>query len=161
MPNYKVHLAGGFLSFAILYKLSAKILSKRFYSSEEMAFSLLLCLLGSLFPDIDTKSYGQRMFYFLLLAMIFGSILLNQWTLLIVFGAFSILPFFVGHRGLTHRLWFNAIAPLPIFITIFDKSSKLAILSKTGYFYFLAGALSHIFLDYFKPIRRLKKFLLK
>ena len=161
MPNYKTHLAGGFLSFGILYKLSAKVLSKRFYSSEEMAFSLLLCLLGSLFPDIDTKSYGQRMFYFLLFAMTFGAILLNQWTLLIVFSIFSVFPFFIRHRGITHRPWFLAIAPLPIFITIFDKSSKLAMLSKTGYFYFLAGALSHIFLDYFKPIKRLKKFLLK
>jgi len=161
MPNYKTHLVGGFFAFAFLYKLSAKLLSKRFYSPEEMAFSLLLCLLGSLFPDIDTKSYGQRMFYFLLLTMIFGSILLNQWRLLIVLSSFAMFPFFVGHRGITHRLWFSAITPLPIFITIFDKTSKLSTISKTGYFYFLAGVISHLVLDYSKPLKRIKKFLLK
>jgi hypothetical protein len=67
MPSYRVHLIGGFLTYlAVLQGIKHMDIS-----GFVIAQGLLFCLLGALFPDIDVKSKGQKIFYSILLCLLF------------------------------------------------------------------------------------------
>ena len=55
MPNYKKHLAGGCLIYGLLMFLNAKLNLITLDLNLQLQ-TLSSCLIGSLFPDIDTKS---------------------------------------------------------------------------------------------------------
>ena len=63
MPNYKGHIAGGVITYlVVLYCI--KYTNP---SVHTVLQGLVFCLFGSLFPDVDVKSKGQKIFYYLLL----------------------------------------------------------------------------------------------
>ena len=66
MPNYKTHLAGGL--FAYLLSIYA-VITLRTISFALALEWLLFCLLGALFPDVDIKSKGQKIFYWIVLLL--------------------------------------------------------------------------------------------
>jgi hypothetical protein len=57
MPGYRGHLVGGTVAFALVC-----VITNPPFSAIGRSELLLLTCLGSLFPDIDTKSRGQRYF---------------------------------------------------------------------------------------------------
>ena len=59
MSNYRGHLIGA----CIVYSVIIFVLSFHTKSFITLTEWLLCTLLGSLFPDIDTKSKGQKLFY--------------------------------------------------------------------------------------------------
>jgi hypothetical protein len=66
MPGYKGHLSGGVLAGGLA--MGAAVMAGRLahaplYLSGLMGF----CLLGALFPDVDTDSKGQNLFYAVLI----------------------------------------------------------------------------------------------
>ena len=56
MPGYRAHLAGGLTVYGITIYLLRSYCGSVFIAAEWMLFTLA----GSLFPDIDTKSKGQK-----------------------------------------------------------------------------------------------------
>ncbi|MGC2310143.1 MAG: hypothetical protein WA432_00805 [Candidatus Babeliaceae bacterium] len=64
MPSYKGHLLGGLVVYSIALLFMATTLS--WLTKGEW---LLCTLFGALFPDIDIKSKGQKLFYALLLVI--------------------------------------------------------------------------------------------
>src|SRR5438309_2217826 len=63
MPGYKGHLVGGTVAFGLLFFALVGVVVRQ--PSMLIAGEwLLFALAGSLFPDIDIKSKGQKYFYF-------------------------------------------------------------------------------------------------
>lgn len=148
MPGYKGHLIGGTTTFFLVNHAVNKIPAHKPFTFDEFFFYFLLCLLGSLFPDIDTKSFGQKIFYILLALLIIFAIGSNRWPLLSMLSLVSLFPLLVNHRGIIHRVWFVIFVPLIIPIIVLHNYPKLAHSSFIAYAFFVAGALSHLALDY-------------
>ena len=144
MPGYKGHLIGGAIAFSCVIVLFAWWQSPPFFIAVQYFFCTLL---GSLFPDIDTKSRGQGIFYRALLLILGILLFQGQQQLCIVISLLALTPLLVRHRGLFHKPWFLLMIPsflawLSVVLGIL--SSSLAI----GYgCFFITGALSHIILD--------------
>ena len=145
MPNYKGHLAGGVVVFAmiftgmcIMYKPSLSI------AIEWLVFTLA----GALFPDIDIKSKGQKYFYYI---VFFAFIILaaRKQFITVTCCSFLILsPMLVRHRGIFHHPLF--VIAVPILVWAFLSTLTTSYASKRllwDTMFFIAGALSHIWLD--------------
>lgn len=117
---------------------------------------LFFCLLGSLFPDIDVKSKGQKIFYTLLLIFLIYCLCIQRWDLFALLSLLAVIPLLVKHRGIFHSIWFLLFLTLVIMICgkIFYKEYELLCLSNA--FFFFAGCLSHVVLD--RTLSRIKRF---
>ncbi len=143
MPGYRGHLIGGAITFGLL-----SILCRPPFSLIGQVELLLITCLGALFPDIDTKSRGQRYFYSLL-GILFAVLFLHRQFLVISLLAFAgIVPLLVAHRGPFHSpkiiCSIIVICALSISCTF---SIQLRYLWWQGLYFFI-GALSHLLLDY-------------
>ncbi|HEB41493.1 MAG TPA: hypothetical protein ENI08_00545 [Candidatus Dependentiae bacterium] len=146
MPGYKGHLIGGVAAFGITLLVSTKIFALDY--SLVMAAEWLICALaGSLFPDIDVKSKGQKYFYWVVLALFIFCILWQKYKLLAGCSVIVVMPMLVRHRGIFHRLWFVILVPLAIwfFVSFYVPYIQQRMLLDT--IFFIAGAISHLWLD--------------
>ena len=164
MPKYKTHLIGGLATFLLISVISYKTQKFNFTLEQSLLF-LPLCLLGSLFPDIDTKSKIQKWLYYLIFFMILTTVLTKKWLALSFFSLIAFIPLLTNHRNLTHKLWFVFLIPLSIPILAFQYNKTLFISALASYVFFASGAFSHLLLDFgpFKlfnlwPKRHFKKF---
>ncbi|PIO48734.1 MAG: metal-dependent hydrolase [[Chlorobium] sp. 445] len=151
MASYRGHVWGGLLFFVPLiivlvfffelYKQPLPMLLA------QVAILLGITLLFALFPDIDIKSKGQRIFYLIFFCVDLVLIVTNHWREAAFLGLFAMLPLLTEHRGWTHSFWAALIIPLPFLLVPiwFAKSGW-----KAGLPYYLAavaGYLSHRFMD--------------
>jgi len=65
MPGYKGHLVGGTVAYGLLFFGLVGVVVKQ-PSMLTAGEWLLFALAGSLFPDIDIKSKGQKYFYYVI-----------------------------------------------------------------------------------------------
>lgn len=163
MSSYRGHLVGGAVTFLLVQQgtqffVKAPPSTMGGTSPKGLIFGLTFCLLGSLFPDIDTKSVGQRIFYMMLTCIIVATIAMERWNLLSVLSLLGLFPLLVHHRGIIHTVWFVTLAPLPIPLIIMYNAPKLFLQGDLiyAYLYFVSGALSHLLLDYgiWKSLKR-------
>jgi len=151
MPGYKGHLAGGCVAYVLmlglLYGLSSDILVKNSFSSL-VALRWFICVLaGSLFPDIDVKSKGQKYFYWVILGFFLLLIMQRKFKLLAVSSIVSVFPMLVRHRGIFHKTWFVILAPLGLWALIGAYAPQYANAFFLDVLFFIVGALSHLWLD--------------
>jgi hypothetical protein len=150
MPGYKGHLVGGSAAFGITYFLLSS-----HCSTTMIAVHWLLCsLAGSLFPDIDVKSKGQKYGYWAIFFLFILLILSNQLRLLSILSLVCLTPMLVRHRGIFHRMWFVILMPLGVWLGVSTMHPQW---SGALFFYtlfFIVGCASHLVLDF--GIRRLK-----
>lgn len=143
MPGYKGHLAGGLITYACgLFLLSS------FNPSFATMSEWLLCVLaGSLFPDVDIKSKGQKLLYRFLFILFFFLVITQRYQMLIFISILAVVPMIVRHRGLFHKLWFVTLLPFlfAFCITIYFPDYQSIILYDV--LFFIAGAISHLWLD--------------
>ncbi|TET07018.1 hypothetical protein E3J79_00285 [Candidatus Dependentiae bacterium] len=155
MPLYKGHLLGGFVSGVSLLFL----LSKTVYSLPAItALEWLLCALaGSLFPDVDTKSKGQKYFYWLIGVLMLLSLYKGHLYCAVYLVLFSILPLIVRHRGLFHCTWFLIVVPLgaAAIASVYLPVYRCFLFYDAAFF--IVGALSHLLMDFgFKGLMRMR-----
>lgn len=143
MPNYKGHLVGGSVAFLIMRACLAS-----FHPSFTTSMEWLLCaLVGSLFPDVDITSKGQKLFARILAAVFLLCMVQQRIDGMALVGGLAFLPLLARHRGLFHRVWFLALIAsccyggmlliMPHYIGIFGWDL----------IFFFIGAVSHILLD--------------
>lgn len=144
MPNYKSHISGGFLVFVPM----VLFLIPRHHPSLTTVLEWLACIIaGSLFPDIDTKSKGQRYFYILMIPFLIFLIIRHQYRPLAIASTCAFVPLLVSHRGIFHRLWFVVAIP---FIGWYMVTAQFPYLHTALLFdtvFFVVGAISHLWLD--------------
>lgn len=143
MPCYKAHLTGGFVSALVLYSVLPGAPCTLLRIGE-----LLLCALaGSLFPDIDTKSKGQKYFYRLFAVACLALVYARHYKMVAFMSIGSFVPLVVVHRGVLHRAWF--VVGVPIALYGWYVLTTGAVSYRLGYdtLFFIVGALSHLLLD--------------
>lgn len=143
MANYKGHLAGGFAIFLVTVYCLRNYNPTIITLGEWLAF----CLAGSLFPDIDTKSKGQKLFYRLSLLILLTFILNKQYTAASMLSVAAFVPMLVNHRALFHRLWFIVLFPSVIAVVLTAYMPQHAVIIRLDTVCFVMGAFSHLLLD--------------
>lgn len=154
MANYKGHIAGavgvntvfvlaaGFLPGAILMQTGGLFSSWQF-----VAFLYFIAILFGLWPDIDTNSKGQDIFFtagfFLDIVLIWQGYIEAAAYL----GLLAMTPIIGKHRGWTHSKWAMLLVPLPIVIVSFLYRDALVPAAVIIYGAAVAGYFSHLLLD--------------
>jgi len=150
MPGYKTHLSFGFLVFSSLtYFLITRTIFVLPFST--ILLGALICLLGSIFPDIDTTSKMQRIFYIFSAFFILFSLFTGNIILFLSFSLISVLLLILKHRTITHNFFFLLGISLifPLFAYILHKNAVYTQNTVIIAISFGIGAFSHIFLDFF------------
>ncbi len=105
------------------------------------------CLLGAFFPDVDTDSKGQNLFYSVFILVDGTLIFYHQYRWAAWLGLFAMFPAIGHHRGWTHSWWAMLVVGTPIiFVPILLGVSTITPFIGF-YFAFVAGYFSHLLLD--------------
>ncbi len=146
MPGYKGHLIGGTVFGGLCL---VALIWFGIYKPEPQISLVLLCivLMGALFPDTDTDSKGQNLFYGCLVILDLTLMIKGEYKWAAILGFCALLPALGHHRGWTHTWWAMLLVPSPIIVLpmIFYHLPVQKLLP----FYFAAviGYLSHLVLD--------------
>jgi hypothetical protein len=117
---------------------------------------LLCALAGSLFPDVDIKSKGQKYFYYCALLLLSVLLLYQKYELFACCSMLAFTPMLARHRGIFHELWFVIAAPLGVWFVVSGLYPSYAHSFFFDTIFFIAGAISHLWLDrgFFRMMRR-------
>lgn len=147
MPGYKGHLAGG-LFFGVMGIVGAILLGWFVFDPLQAAALLGFCLLGALFPDVDTNSKGQNLYYAVFALVDLGLIIKQLYIWAAWLGLFSMLPAVGSHRGWTHTWWAMLLVPVPILVIPAATLGPESVQSFVPFYgAFAAGYFSHLMLD--------------
>lgn len=154
MANYKGHLAGGFVGAAGYTLAMLFVPVERFaeYAGllsdwQPIAAVFVVAMLFALFPDVDTNSKAQDIFYWTVFPLDIVLIWNGQLQAAAYLGLIAMLPIIAHHRGWTHRKWAAFAVPLPIVFIPFLYDPKLLPISLVLYGAAVVGYLSHLLLD--------------
>ncbi len=159
MSGFKGHIIGAvivdILVISLLFFIS-KYLQQHFHWSLfsvlfpnywNLAILILISIMFSLFPDIDTNSVGQHFFYFIFLALDIFLFLIKSYKWAAILGIFAMLPALSKHRGFTHSKIFAVIICSPLLLLPMYVEGNFTL---SGCPYFspaLIGYLSHLLFD--------------
>jgi hypothetical protein len=154
MPGYKGHIAGAVaLNAAYVGALSLapdSVLGSNHHivSDTQLLVGLfVLAILFGLFPDIDTNSKGQDIFY----GLAFVADILLLWNGRLAAAAFlgllAMLPILGKHRGWTHSKPAMFLVPLPILAVPYLYNHVYLDTALVAYGAALIGYFSHLLLD--------------
>lgn len=166
MAGYKGHISGAIFFFipylgGLFYLYSVDAAYARFTQVELVAYPLALfglCLMFGLWPDVDTNSVGQNIFYTIFFLIDTVLIATRHFEEAAYLGLFAILPVLGKHRGWTHTWWAMLLIPSPFLILpmLFFPERPLAGLPFYGAA--VVGYLSHLFMDgLILPFRRRRR----
>ena len=144
MPNYRGHLTGACIIYCVI------IFALSFYTRSPITLiEWLLCtLLGSLFPDIDTKSKGQKLFYrftFLIACLFFVQ---QKFRLLGFIAILACFPLITKHRGLLHNIWFIMSFVIILLLGAYYIIPQYFMPIAVDMTFFMIGVISHLWLDF-------------
>jgi len=154
MANYKGHIAGG-LVFTAVYAVALSFVPVEHFAEsarllqdwQAMAAVFVIGILFGLFPDVDTNSKAQDIFF----GIIFPLDILLIWNGNIQAAAYlglvAMLPIITHHRGWTHKKWAMIIVPLPILLIPWLYNDAILPSSIIYYGAALVGYFSHLALD--------------
>ena len=146
MASGKGHILGG-LVFLWLF---LTILANFFFvpSAMEIIIFAAIAVMFSLWPDVDIKSLGQKVFYTIF--FVTDAILVfyfQDYKTAAFFGLLIILPILAKHRGWTHSRLTAVLLPTPLLLVpmyVFEGSLAQGI---PYYFAAVTGYFSHLFFD--------------
>jgi membrane-bound metal-dependent hydrolase YbcI (DUF457 family) len=155
MAGYRGHIAGASVFFAVylaglIYVFSVDAAYERFTLMELIAFPLALfglCLMFGLWPDVDTNSVGQDIFYTIFFLVDVVLIATRHFEEAAYLGLFAILPVLGKHRGWTHTWWAMLLVPSPLLILPYVFYPERPLAGLPFYGAALVGYFSHLFMD--------------
>jgi membrane-bound metal-dependent hydrolase YbcI (DUF457 family) len=146
MPGYKGHLTGGLFFYGLC--LIAFIWLEVYQPTLQIAAALfIITFMGALFPDTDTDSKGQNLFYGCFVVLDLALIINEEYKWAALLGFCALLPAIGHHRGWTHTWWAMLLVPLPIIILpllLYDFTLPLLL---PFYLAAVLGYFSHLVLD--------------
>ncbi len=144
MSLYKGHIAGGV--FAFLIYLVFLVVLFPFKPSFEIIVWFVLCILGALWPDVDTSSFGQKLFYGGFLVFDTVLLLMGRYKEAALLGFFALLPIVGKHRGWNHSISAAFLVPSPLLFLPLVKPD-LGVGGLEYYTPVVIGYMSHLVLD--------------
>lgn len=154
MANYRGHL-GGALAVCSTYVVGATLLpiswtEKTGYILADwqlVAGLFIIAMLFGLWPDIDTNSKAQDIFFGLAFVCDIALIAIGRLEAAAYLGLLAMTPIVSKHRGWTHSKLAMILVPLPILLVpyVYQMDNLLP----AGLFYgaAVAGYFSHLLLD--------------
>lgn len=154
MANYKGHIAGGVVFSAAYAGVISFLPIAQFTEAagvlgswQALAAVFIIGILFGLFPDVDTNSKAQDIFF----GIVFPLDILLIWQGYIqaaaYLGLIAMLPIISHHRGWTHKRWAMFVVPLPILLIPYLYNDAILPASAVYYGAAVAGYFSHLFLD--------------
>lgn len=154
MANWRGHVAGGAVlgaGYIALLALGPNTLTEHtrgLMSDWQMLIGLMvICILFALWPDIDTNSKGQNIFFGIAFAADIVLILSGHIEAAAYLGLIAMTPILGKHRGWTHSRVAMVLVPLPIIIIPYLYRQEILQPALIFYGAALAGYFSHLLLD--------------
>ena len=154
MAGYKGHIAGGLVT-AVACTFAVSLLPYEQLSAyadllqgwQTLAGVFIVAMLFALFPDVDIKSKGQSLFYWLIFIVDALLIWNKQIQAAAYLGVIALLPLLSKHRGWTHSVVAAFLVPSPIVLVPYLYSERIVAVAVLFYGAAVVGYLSHIALD--------------
>ena len=154
MANYKGHITGGFVGAAVYTALMLFVPVEQFaeyanllHDWQPLAAVFVIAMLFGLFPDVDTNSRAQDIFYWAIFLIDIVLIWNGNVHAAAFLGLVAMLPILTHHRGWTHATWAAFLVPLPIVLVPYLYDQKMFAIALVYYGAAIAGYLSHLLLD--------------
>jgi hypothetical protein len=155
MAGYRGHLAGATVFFGLYLAALALVFSvdqayRQLSDLELVAYPAALfglCLMFGLWPDVDTNSKGQNLFYFLFFVVDVVLIATRQFQEAAYLGLFCILPALGKHRGWTHTYWAMLLIPSPLLVLPYVLRPEQPLAGLPFYGAAVVGYFSHLVMD--------------
>lgn len=154
MANYKGHVAGG-LAVGVAYAAVMTSVPVEHFAEyarlledwQALAAVFVIAMLFALFPDVDTNSKAQDIFFWLVFIVDVLLIWNGHLAAAAFLGLIAMLPILAHHRGWTHAKWAMIVVPLPIVLVPWMYSDVLLPIAVVYYGAAVAGYFSHLLLD--------------
>lgn len=154
MANYKGHILGGLAASGIYAGALAFTPLQRIAEQNDLLHSwqvflalLVVGVLFGLFPDVDTNSKAQDIFFWIVFPLDIVLLATGNIQAAAYLGLIAMLPIVGHHRGWTHKKWAMLLVPLPILIIPFLYNKTMLPVSLMFYGAAVAGYFSHLLLD--------------
>ena len=170
MAGYRGHISGAIVFFIVYFLgiifIFAANTSSGYNLNTNNILSVLalfaICLMFGLWPDVDTNSKGQDIFYTIFFIVDVFLIYYERFNEAAYLGLFCILPILGKHRGWTHTYWAMFLVPSPILVLPLMYSPNAPFAGLPYYGAAVVGYFSHLFmdglvLDQNKPKKKRKK----
>ncbi len=154
MANYRGHIVGGLLAntayLLALQSAPGNILAKTNGILSDWQFLIglfVIAVLFALWPDVDTNSKGQDIFF--AMAFIADVLLIANGRLeaAAYLGLLGMTPILGKHRGWTHSKLSMILVPLPIILVPYINKSSILTTAMIVYGAAVAGYFSHLLFD--------------
>ena len=146
MSSGKGHIVGGF----VFLWLFLTVLSNYFFvpSAMEIVIFAAIAIMFALWPDVDIKSIGQKLFYTIFfitdVVLIFY---FKELETAAYFGLLIILPILAKHRGWTHWRSTAILLPAPLMLAPMYMYGGTLLEGAPYYCAAVTGYFSHLFFD--------------
>lgn len=154
MAGYKGHIAGAIAINAIYVAVvslgpsAISNFSSGLLSDWQLLGGLFItAILFGLWPDVDTNSAGQNLFFAIAFTMDILLIVTGRFEAAAYLGLLAMTPIIGKHRGWTHSFIAMLLVPLPIVIVTFAYSPNKVGIGLLIYGAAVAGYFSHLLLD--------------
>ena len=156
MAGYKGHIAGaavlgsGYLAL-LVYAFSVDAAYRQFSVLEQIGYPLVLLTLALLFglwPDVDTDSKGQDLFYTIFFVVDLFLVVTEQFRAAAYLGLVAVLLVLSKHRGWTHTWWAMLLVPSPLLILPYMHLPERPLVGLPFYGAAVVGYLSHLVVDW-------------
>lgn len=154
MSSYKGHLVGGFVGAAGYTVLMLFMPIEQFaeYARllndwQPLTAVFIIAMLFALFPDVDTNSKAQDIFFWAVFPLDIILIWQGYLQAAAYLGLVAMLPIVTHHRGWTHARWAAFVVPLPLVVVPYLYNTKMLPISLVFYGAAVVGYMSHLLLD--------------
>ncbi len=153
MANYKGHIAGGLVAGVAYGGILGAIPNVLTHTAgllsqwQFLAALFIIAMLFALWPDVDTNSKGQDIFFGAVFVLDVILIWQGYIELAAYLGLLAMTPILSKHRGWTHSKIAMVLVPLPIIIVPYLHRSSVLTTAAIIYGAALAGYFSHLLLD--------------
>ena len=154
MANYKGHIGGGVFVSAVYAGVLAFTPIQQYAETanllqnwQAIAAIFVIGTLFSIFPDVDTNSKAQDLFFGIVFPLDILLLATGNIQAAAYLGLIAMLPIIGHHRGWTHSKWAVFVVPLPIIIVPYWYNDAIFPLAFMYYGAAVLGYASHLLLD--------------
>lgn len=154
MPGYKGHIAGAIAAngaYVAAVKLApTSVLDRSGITLDDWQLLVglfVIAVLFGLWPDVDTNSMGQNIFFGLAFAADIILIATGKFEAAAYLGLLAMTPIIGKHRGWTHSRLAMVLVPLPIILVPYLHNPHVLPQSLLIYGAAVTGYFSHLLLD--------------